>query len=126
MENQLPPQSALVTAISWAALLLALIGLGLLAFYIPLDRRVFVQLFADFRWKVPPSTELMLAIPDIAFPVVAAAIALVLVLLQWFVRAKAAVALFHMLTVVLCCAAFVVYRELLVQPLSALLRGLAH
>ena len=126
MANESPPSSALMTAVSGGALLLALACLGFLAFYIPSDRETFVQIFVAFGMKLPLATELMLSIPDAVFPAVAGVMALASVTLQLFVRAKGSVALFHMLIVVLCCMAFNAYRESMLQPLIVLMNALAR
>ena len=126
MANEPQPSSALMTAVSWGALLLALACLGFLAIYIPADRETFVHIFAAFGMKLPLATELMLSIPDAVFPAIAGVVALACVTLQLFVRAKGGVALFHMLIVVLCCMAFNAYRESILQPLIALMNDLSR
>lgn len=119
------PKTQFATAVSWASLLLAVACLAFLAWYIPFDRRAYVAMFRDFHMQLPGVTMLMLSIPDVAFPLFAASLALIACVLQWRMRTNAGAALGHMLIVVLCCVAFVAYRESLFQPLSQLLRAIS-
>lgn len=125
MENDPPMKRSLTAITSWIAMLCALGCLGYIAWYIPADRRAYVTMFRDFKMQLPPATKLMIAIPDAAFPVSAAILACVLVAVQWLNRMKSGAAIVHMLAIVLCCAAFVAYRESLFQPPSSLIHAIS-
>lgn len=126
MEIVTPRTSRLATAVSWAALFVALVFLAFLAWFIPADRRVCLMIFRDFQMKLPVMTELMLAIPDLVFPITALVVAIALIGAHFRVRNKSAVALLHMVVIVLCCIVLVAYRESLHRPLAAMIRAMAE
>lgn len=125
MESDLPTKTPLTTFVSWAAFFLSVACLAWMAWYIPADRPRFETILRDFGTKVPRSTEFMLSIPDIAFPVAAGFIVIVSFAVQCFVRAKGGCALLHMFVIMICCVAFTLYRESLFQPLSSLIQNIS-
>ena len=126
MESASRPNSAVAAITSWTSLLIGLLCLAFVAWYIPTDRSGYVDTFREFNMQLPRSTEFMLAIPDVVFPVVAILCGLGMIAVQGFVRAKNTAAVFHILIIALSCVALVVYRESLAQPLSVLVRGLSR
>ena len=125
LKSEHPKATRLAVALSWVALLAALLFLGFTAWFIPSDRHHFISIYHDFDMELPASTRFMLAIPDLAFTMVALVLAFALLGGQMLIRAKNAIALVHMLIIVLCCVVIVGYRESLFQPMSSLMRKLA-
>jgi type II secretory pathway component PulF len=116
MPTDQPADGKFATALSWAACLLTLVCLGLLAWYIPRDRAAFKTLFADFHMELPSVTQVMLAIPDVAFPLAAGVAAAGAIFVQLRVRTKASAALFHVLVLLGCAVVYAIYRECMTQP----------
>jgi hypothetical protein len=111
--------------VNWTSFVIGLACIGFLALYIPVARRGFVGMFQDFDMQLPSATRFMLAIPDLAFPAIAAACAIGMVALQFRTRARNAATAFHVLVVILSCVILVIYQLLLFQPLSTLIRDLS-
>ena len=126
MENSSSNGSAIATATSWISLLVGLLCLAFVAWYIPSDRRGYIETFKDFNMELPPSTQFMVAIPDTVFLIAAIICGLAMIAVQRFAGATSAAATFHMLMIALSCLALVAYRESLAQPLSMLLHGLSR
>lgn len=121
MANETNTHSLLTRTVSWVALVVALGCLLFLALFVPTDRQVFARVLADFKIELPTLTVFVLSIPDSAFFAITAALALVCIVVQVRYRASGAVALFHILIIVVCCGAFVVYREAVIRPVVMLI-----
>jgi hypothetical protein len=125
MENSPPSNLAFATVVNWTSFFIGLTCIGFLGWYIPADRRGYVAIFESLDLQLPHSTRFMLAIPDLAFPAIAIAYAIGMVAVQCLVRAKNAATVFHILAIALSCVVLVIYRDLVFQPLSKLIRDLS-
>jgi hypothetical protein len=125
MRDQAHSNPPLAAALSWTALLLAVLCLGFLGWYIPADRARYHGMFRDFGMKLPSSTALMLSIPGVVFPVVAGVVALGALAAQLLVRSKTLAAVVHLFVIACCCVAFVAYRETLFQPMTQLIEAIS-
>jgi hypothetical protein len=112
--------------VNWIALVLAMVSLAYCGLYLPSDRKVFAQLLKDFGTPPPRATEIVLSIPDLAFPITASAIAIGLIFAQWLLRKRGGAAWFHGLVIVVCCVAVVAFRECMFMPIIALMRDVAR
>jgi hypothetical protein len=108
--TRLPEARPIDTVLSRLAFVFLCVCAGLMAWFIPGDRRSFVEFFAPFGAKLPPATMMALNIPDIAF------------LLQVFVRTKSVAAVFHLFMTVLSCIAFIAYRDAMTTPMTSLIQ----
>lgn len=97
MENQQSKRLALKKAVSWAALVLALLCLAYAALYIPLEQYAFQRRYAYSKEPIPWLTRFLLSVDGAVFPVVAAAAGLAAFVLQWKYREQGGMAYLHLL-----------------------------
>jgi hypothetical protein len=111
--------------LGWSTFLLSLACLGILGWYIPDDRRLYLMMFKDFRVELPIATRLILSIPGVAFPVTAIIVGIIAIAVQFFGVAKGRLLWFPVLLSVACLITLVAYREAMIHPLMALIRSIS-
>jgi hypothetical protein len=111
--------------VNWIALVLAILSLAYCGLYLPSDRKLFAQLLKDFGTPPPRATEIVLNIPDLAFPITACAMAISLIFAQWLLRKRGGAAWLDGLVIIVCCVAVAAFRECMFMPIIALMRDVA-
>jgi hypothetical protein len=125
MEDRSPATVTSRSALSWAALAFAIASLGFFAWYVPVDRRAYWELYLDFKVKFPETTRFVFDIPDVAFAAAAAGFTVAMIAVQWHPRFARSATAFHLLVALLCWIAFAAYRESLIGPFVTLMHALS-
>lgn len=125
MHEQPSLRSRLATLASWLLAVIAVAAIASFAWYIPHNRIVFRGIYRDLKVELPPSTQIMLAIPACAIYCAGAFLILIVAAVQWFVRTSTTRASFHMIVIVFCEIVLVLYRESLFGPMVNLVRSLS-
>jgi type II secretory pathway component PulF len=98
----------LAAIVSWVVFGVTVACTALLAWYIPSDRARAILIFRSFNVELPASTQMLLAIPPIMFPIAAALAALLAV---WML--------------VLCGVVYVTYRQIIMAPMVQLIESVS-
>jgi hypothetical protein len=110
-------QSSLVGRLSWLCLGLSLLVLAAFAWLVPPAQDRFRVMM---RAGVPGAAGVLRAVPSIAFMLIPAALAVLLVGVQLRLKNRAAAAIVHLLVLVLALVLFVVHREMMLSSFSSL------
>jgi cytochrome c biogenesis factor len=121
METKPRKKFRLETSVGSAAFLLALVSLGIFGWYVPANQDAYRRVYGDFNSQIPPSTKILLSIPDWAIWILVGLLAAAVLLVQFRARDKTSGALFQVLIILGCCVAFLVYREVLQLPMWMLM-----
>ena len=110
---------------NWAMLVIALLVLAYFAIYVPSNRDALENVLRDIKTEVSAPAKLVLSIPRLAYPLVAGAMAITLLLVQRFSKSRVNATLFHMLVTAIFCVAVVAVHDVLIQPIITLMRALS-
>jgi len=123
METQFAKNFPLQAAVGRVAFVLALVSLGLFGWYVPAERDAYSRVLGDFHSEIPALTKVLLWVPNVAIWILAGGLAIAVLVVQFRVRDRTGGVLFHMLIVLSCCVAFLVYREVMQEPVWTLMQS---
>jgi hypothetical protein len=123
METKSSQESTLAIAVGWVAFALAILSLILFGCRFSTEQDAMRQIYRDFHTDLPAATKIVMAIPTLLVEVIVMLLAITDSNLQFRGKDRRSVVLFHILIVLGCCIAFLVYREIVQDQLFSLIQA---
>jgi hypothetical protein len=123
METKSNDESGLAIFVAWLAFTLAIVSLALFGCRFVTEQDRLRPLYESFHADIPAATKFVLAIPALLVEIIIFFIAAIDADLQFRGKDRRSVVLFHILIILGCCIAFLVFREIIQEPLWSLMQA---